>query len=514
MRTSAFIVVLAATFVAGCGDSSPSSTASDICSRGAVVDGQSCGAGMICHSNQCVASTCGDGIVADDEECDDGNTVNGDGCDAGCKFTCLSSDSKRNCGVADACAGQGICTDAHVCIASAPLADGHACGAAGNVCSAGVCTSPLCGNGKRDFGEECDDGNTKNLDGCDSACALEQASRITSLVQQFGTDDFCTKNALGGAIPSVAQDFIQSTWSFPVSNGSISIVFKFLGRIDPFGISSTFKLGFVKAAPFRFNPQDDGTFADGYNGNDDLDWWYVRDPASVDAAETPTVQLAGQITNRHLTAGPGTISKLSLLFALQPADVTLYNSKIDAKLDIGVSHPIVSTTGEPPGHLASEHLAPELFEFVSSSSGAMCSDVSVQSLADTLMPGLLTLCADTNDPSGSTPVFFVNPDDPSDPANNHLLDAFIFGCHLFTTDPTTGLPGFQPAFTPTQPDGSRNGAEYVFAFDAVTHQVTSCTKDGQPGTLTDCFANATYSSYFKFAADRVIIHRDPPPSLR
>lgn len=34
------------------------------------------------------------------------------------------------------------------------------------------CTS--CGNGRREFGEQCDDGNTRDLDGCDHACKIER----------------------------------------------------------------------------------------------------------------------------------------------------------------------------------------------------------------------------------------------------------------------------------------------------------------------------------------------------
>lgn len=31
--------------------------------------------------------------------------------------------------------------------------------------------NPVCGNGMIEYGEECDDGNTRNEDGCDSECA-------------------------------------------------------------------------------------------------------------------------------------------------------------------------------------------------------------------------------------------------------------------------------------------------------------------------------------------------------
>ena len=38
-------------------------------------------------------------------------------------------------------------------------------------------SQPVCGNGIIEAGEECDDGNTRSLDGCDPTCRLEHASR-------------------------------------------------------------------------------------------------------------------------------------------------------------------------------------------------------------------------------------------------------------------------------------------------------------------------------------------------
>jgi cysteine-rich repeat protein len=511
MRARAFVVlvVLVATFAAACGDDG---LRPNVCATAA--DGTSCGSGQICRSGMCAASTCGDGIAAGGEECDDSNRVGGDGCETDCRYTCVASDASRNCATADACAGQGVCSADHVCLSAMPLPDGAACGA-GQSCVSEVCRT-VCGDARPGPGEDCDDGNTANLDGCDSVCEVEQAARVTSLQQQFATDAFCTRNVLGGAVATVAQPLIQLTWDQPVGDGSLSLVFKFLGSIDTSGARSPFSLGFLDALPIRFNPQEDGTFSDNYSGVSDVDWWYyLRDPASVDANGTPRSQLAGEVTNRRVTAGPGTIDNLRLLFALQETNVKLFNVRIDATFDPQLSRPKVSTTARPPGHLPSENLSPDFSTYESSglaegsSLGALCSDVSVKSLADTLMPGLLTLCADPADPTGSTPAFFVG--DPVRP-DNHLLDVFIVGCQFFSVDENNN-PAFVPTILPAQPDGSLDGSTYVFAADPVTHQVTSCTRNGQPADLNSCYANATYSSYFKFEANRVIIRADKPSVL-
>jgi len=219
-------------------------------------------------------------------------------------------------------------------------------------------------------------------------------------------------------------------------------------------------------------------------------------------------------------AGPGTIETLRLLFAGAPANVELVNAHIDATLDTKLSKPTVSTTGMPPGHIASEHLSPDFVTFESSgftsAIGGMCSDVTARSLAGASI-GLLGLCADPVDPEGKTPQFL----------DNHLLDVFVLGCQLHTDIPgSPGEVGFVREIFPTQPDGSLDGATYTFELDPVTHQATNCTRtasvDGATTvtstttadlTLDDCLDNATYSSYFKIAADRVILRADLPAVL-
>jgi len=367
--------------------------------------------------------------------------------------------------------------------------------------------APVCGDGVRDAGEQCDDGNTLNLDGCDSACQFEEVQRVISLQQQFGADAFCPVNVLGAAITPEAQATFQATWDATVADGTSSVVFKLLGLQDLTGRDSPVTLGFVKARASGRPLVDVPTCGNGvceespglgltesvlscpadctYDGTHDLDWWYLRDPASVDATGTPREQLSGQIAGGHLTAGPGTVT-ISLLFAFQPTDATLFDTRIEAAVDGAVNAPTMATTAGPPGHLASEHLLPGLTSVSGSSNGSMCSKVSAASFFRTPIPVLLQeVCTNSE---GSTLVFT---------SANTLLDVFASGCAIFGT----------PAIRPTQPDGSLDGATYVFESNSA-QTVTSCTRNGQPAVLDDCLAQATYSSYFKFATDRVILKRD------
>ncbi len=84
---------------------------------------------------------CGDGIINTDrgEACDDGNSNAGDGCSADCSSIEL----------------------------------GFECPEAGKACidQSGTPKKPVCGNGIKETGEACDDGNTDGLDGCTNDCS-------------------------------------------------------------------------------------------------------------------------------------------------------------------------------------------------------------------------------------------------------------------------------------------------------------------------------------------------------
>ncbi|MBV8756607.1 MAG: DUF4215 domain-containing protein [Deltaproteobacteria bacterium] len=145
------------------------------CAAGTPLDnGTSCGSNMVCVNAACIAGVCGDGYVTGTEECDDANSNNGDGCNNNCTFSCVSTDSTRNCTPADSCAGQGTCNDAtHVCAPGTALPDNTFCGTTG-FCKTGVCTQPVCGNGIVERGEDCDGGT-----GCKADCHWQCVNAVT-----------------------------------------------------------------------------------------------------------------------------------------------------------------------------------------------------------------------------------------------------------------------------------------------------------------------------------------------
>ncbi|MBZ0118905.1 MAG: hypothetical protein K8H88_18040 [Sandaracinaceae bacterium] len=113
-------------------------------------------------------------LVAAGEECEDGNDVAGDGCENDCTFTCEADGECPDDG--ESCNGSPVCdTTAHTCGTSTPPDTGAACTSASGApgtCQAMVCVAAGCGNMIVDEGEDCDDGNTNDADGCTRMCTF------------------------------------------------------------------------------------------------------------------------------------------------------------------------------------------------------------------------------------------------------------------------------------------------------------------------------------------------------
>ncbi|MDC0672465.1 DUF4215 domain-containing protein [Nannocystis radixulma] len=186
-------------------------------------DGANNGPGKACNA-MCKVNVCGDGDKGPGEACDDGNAINGDGCTNVCKLaTCGDGfvqppeqcDLGANNSNAGACTlacllpvcGDGFvgpgetCDDGNVsstdaCLATctpATCGDGFvrqgveqcdlgANNGPGKACKAN-CTANVCGDGDKGPGEECDDGNLVDGDGCSSTCLQPAGSLACANLQ-------------------------------------------------------------------------------------------------------------------------------------------------------------------------------------------------------------------------------------------------------------------------------------------------------------------------------------------
>jgi cysteine-rich repeat protein len=431
-------------------------------------DGTACGTGHICVAAQCVPATCGDGFIEGSETCDDGalNGTPGDGCTGSCAYACVNAAS--DCGTPPVCE-KWTCTSSHTCQAVADSSlDNMSCGM-GLVCHSGSCVSQTatCGNGTRESGEQCDDGNTTNLDGCDSSCKFEQLHRINQLAVATAADTYCAKNALGGAIVgSTARTDLKNAIDSGISDGSITIIFGMLGLDDLSGANdASLQVGVLGGSPQA---------GSGYSGNTDLDWWYTTDPTTIDASRNATTKMPATLAGNVLNAGPQEIS-----FTVNFVGVAVTMDEFGAKLKgttAGVSTPTASS-GSTPGHRAAEHLDGTLTSFGSMTGGELCGNTTAQSLANVIVPSVLvgSICNQNYSTA------------------NTLLDVYISGCTAFIISEVRA----------TQPDTSRDGAVYKFTANA-QHAVTSCTRNNVAATLSTCLANAGYTSLFTLTTDRVI----------
>jgi len=150
-----------------------------------MADGAVCDIGggveQVCIDALCVPSVCGDGATDArlGEDCDDGNTTFNDGCEpATCVFSCSVDD---DCLDGVSCNGVETCDAAnHICEGGTAPAPGAVCtldsGSAGECTSRGVCAPVGCGNGVTGAGEDCDDMNSVEGDGCDNDCTFSCAA--------------------------------------------------------------------------------------------------------------------------------------------------------------------------------------------------------------------------------------------------------------------------------------------------------------------------------------------------
>jgi cysteine-rich repeat protein len=149
-------------------------------------------------------TTCGNSVVEPGEQCDDGNTMSGDGCDAACQneaptgWTCdvnyynAMDGCDCGCGIIDPdCpdatnASCDYCDDVGSCDTSS-----SGCPGLIDPNNNAVCIMTVCGNSVLEPGEQCDDGNTTSMDGCDATCQFEIPVQWSCNTAYYGTNDGC-----------------------------------------------------------------------------------------------------------------------------------------------------------------------------------------------------------------------------------------------------------------------------------------------------------------------------------
>ncbi|MBK8259223.1 MAG: DUF4215 domain-containing protein [Polyangiaceae bacterium] len=483
-------------------------------------DGMPCPGGT-CFDGACDMFTCGDGVPGPGEECDFGaGNGPGTGCETNCVFSC--STMPDSCNDIDLCDGIALCTEVMVngkvgqkCVSSAPAPDCTPCDTGickNQVCAASVCsdgcvdpvageeceppgsmtcnamckkiTPSGCGDGVRAGAEQCDDGNNVNLDGCDSTCLFEQNQRTNDIQMQFSTDPFCGGfNQLGSAIATIGQGTFQQAVDQAVTAGAAGILFKVMGLDDLTGQNDgAVALGIVGGAPVA---------GAAYNGKSDLDWWYTASNTWLDAQRNPIESLGASIVAGLLDAGPATLT-VPNFFAASPPSLNL--SGVRLQIQIGAVNTPLTSMGNPPGHLAAEHLNPALQSFAGAGNagnnlGKLCADVSAASLDLGAIPPEL-LSGQTACGEGYT-------------AQNSLLDLLVGGCTVL---------GVVKVVNPTQPDKvnpavpmAGAGGPYTLTQDAQKN-VNGCKdKNGATADLPTCLTAAAYSSFFRVRFGRVII---------
>jgi cysteine-rich repeat protein len=335
-------------------------------------------------------------------------------------------------------------------------------------CGAAGASAQVCGNGVREGAEQCDDGNLRSSDACSGGCRVELAQRVNSLAMVFTTNATCPQNRFGSAfVSSLARDQINNALAAGVQDGSISLVIPF----DPLG-----------ASILNTTPVLPGATA--YDGNNDLDWWYRVSFADLDADGVPLQHLPSSSAGGMLTVGPGS-ADLGLNIGGSPT--VLSASSILFTATFGANQPLTLSSGLPPGHLPSENMAPSLTGPGSLTGGAMCANVSAESLSTTpISPQFAT--------GGSTPC------SQGYSASSSLLDVVVGGCNFIIQ-----------LIQPTQPDTSDpdapvagTGAPYTLSANAQRHVDTCRDSSNAIVPLADCLRAAAYSTSFTLTTDRVI----------
>ena len=201
------------------------------------------------------------------------------------RFCCGgATEATMFCGVGDQC-GPSCGTIGPVCgnnIVEAGeqcddgnLADGDGCDA---LCQ--IEAGPVCGNAILETGEQCDDGNTAAGDGCDASCQIEQSTGTVPINQFNIGDSIGEAEAADGTVGSINHESVWST-GFSASDPVNSLNERF---------EATDANGYYENTSTR-----DATFNQAISGSVMADF-AAQAQLVVDAAPTLPDAAAGQIS--------------------------------------------------------------------------------------------------------------------------------------------------------------------------------------------------------------------------
>ena len=182
---------------------------------------------------------CGDGLVEAPESCDDGNAKAGDGCSESCKLEpgWLCALDGEPCVDVSVCgdritSGRETCDDGNIfardgCDPECRIELGWECTTATASAPTGSnCTDvSVCGDGRRESFEMCDDGAPTNRtgDGCDADCRVSFGWACAGLTPDVcgRTFPFATERPIAQAVPLTRSAML--TWLEPADPGGAAV---------------------------------------------------------------------------------------------------------------------------------------------------------------------------------------------------------------------------------------------------------------------------------------------------